>query len=199
MVVTDTFSRRNQGTSTDEGIAVWKDIARGAREAGIRPSLVVSTAFGCPFEGEVPVGRVVDVVERCLEEPPERLSLADTIGVAVPTDVTKRFEAVMPSIPDSVQLGTHFHNTRGTGLANALAAIELGVASFDASLGGLGGCPFAPNATGNIVTEDLAYMLHRMGVDTGLDLDMLAATAEWTKQHLPDSVVGLYHRAGPFP
>ncbi len=199
VVVTDSFSQRNQGTTSAEGIEVWKEIARGARDAGLRPSLVVSAAFGCPFEGEVPVERLVEVVESCLEEPPERLSLADTIGVAVPTDVTERFEAVMPSIPGTVQLGTHFHNTRGTGLANALAALEMGVRSFDASLGGLGGCPFAPNATGNIVTEDLAYMLHRMGLDTGLDLDVLADTAAWMKQHLPESVVGLYHRAGPFP
>jgi hydroxymethylglutaryl-CoA lyase len=199
VVVTDTFSQRNQGTTTEEGIAVWKEVARAARKAGIRPSLVVSAAFGCPFEGEVPVGGVVEVVEACLDEPPERLSLADTIGVAVPTDVTERFEAVMPSIPDTVQLGTHFHNTRGTGLANAVAALETGVTSFDASLGGLGGCPFAPNATGNIVTEDLAYMLARMGLETGVDLEALAATAEWMKQHLPDSIVGLYHRAGPFP
>ncbi len=199
VVVTDTFSQRNQGTTTEAGVGVWKDIARSAREAGIRPSLVVSAAFGCPFEGEVPVGRVVEVVEACLDEPPARLSLADTIGVAVPTDVTERFEAVMPSIPDTVQLGTHFHNTRGTGLANVVAALEMGITSFDASLGGLGGCPFAPNATGNIVTEDLAYMLTRMGFDTGLDLDALADIAEWIKQYLPDSVVGLYHRAGPFP
>ena len=199
VVVTDTFSHRNQGTTTEEGIAVWKDIARSARREGLRPSLVVSAAFGCPFEGEVPVRRVLEVVEACLDEPPERLSLADTIGVAVPTDVTERFEAVIPSIPDSVQLGTHFHNTRGTGLANVVAALDLGIRSFDASLGGLGGCPFAPNATGNIVTEDLAYMLSRMGIDTGLDLDALADTAQWMKQHLPESVVGLYHRAGPFP
>ncbi len=199
VVVTDTFSQRNQGTTSQEGIEVWKEIARRARAAGIRPSLVVSTAFGCPFEGEVPAGRVVEVVEACLEEPPERLSLADTIGVAVPTDVTERFEAVMPSVPDTVQLGTHFHNTRGTGLANVAAALDMGIRSFDASLGGLGGCPFAPNATGNIVTEDLAYMLQRMGLQTGLDLDALVAAAEWMKQHLPESVVGLYHRAGPFP
>ena len=199
VVATDAFSHRNQGTTTEEGIAVWKDIARSARGEGVRPSLVVSAAFGCPFEGEVPVRRVLEVVEACLEEPPERLSLADTIGVAVPTDVTERFEAMMPSIPDTVQLGTHFHNTRGTGLANVVAALDLGIRSFDASLGGLGGCPFAPNATGNIVTEDLAYMLSRMGFDTGLDLDALADTAQWMKQHLPESVVGLYHRAGPFP
>ncbi|MDH3247987.1 MAG: hydroxymethylglutaryl-CoA lyase [Acidimicrobiia bacterium] len=199
VVVTDTFSQRNQGTSSDEGIAVWKDIAREARIAGIRPSLVVSAAFGCPFEGEVPVRRVLEVVEACLDEPPERLSLADTIGVAAPTDVAERLGAVIPSIPDAVQLGTHFHNTRGTGLANALAALEMGVTSFDASLGGVGGCPFAPKATGNIVTEDLAYMLGRMGIETGLDLDALAATAEWMTRHLPESVVGLYHRAGPFP
>lgn len=199
VVVTDTFSQRNQGTTSNEGIAVWKEIARKARDAGVRPSLVVSAAFGCPFEGEVPVQRVASVVEACLDEPPERLSLADTIGVAVPTDVTERFEAVRPSIPDTVQLGTHFHNTRGTGLANVVAALEAGVTSFDASLGGLGGCPFAPNATGNIVTEDLTYMLNRMGFDTGLDLDTLVRTAEWIKHHLPDSVVGLYHRAGPFP
>ena len=199
VVVTDTFSQRNQGTTSDEGIEVWKEIAREARAAGIRPSLVVSVAFGCPFEGEVPAGRVAEVVERCLDEPPERLSLADTIGVAAPTDVKERFEAIAPIVPPDVQLGTHFHNTRGTGLANVVAALDLGIRSFDASLGGLGGCPFAPNATGNIVTEDLAYMLHRMGLDTGLDLDALAATADWITHHLPGSVVGLYHRAGPFP
>jgi hydroxymethylglutaryl-CoA lyase len=199
VVVTDTFSQRNQGTTSAEGIEVWKEIAREARAAGIRPSLVVSTAFGCPFEGEVRVGSVVDVVEACLEELPERLSLADTIGVAAPTDVRERFEAIAPIVPTQVQLGTHFHNTRGTGLANVVTALDMGIRSFDASLGGLGGCPFAPNATGNIVTEDLAYMLHRMGLDTGLDLDRLAGTAEWIKRYLPDSVVGLYHRAGPFP
>jgi hydroxymethylglutaryl-CoA lyase len=199
VVATDTFSLRNQGTTTEQGISVWKEIASLARAASIRPSLVVSAAFGCPFEGEVPVSRVAGVVEACMVEPPDRLSLADTIGVAVPTDVTARFAAIAPSIPDDVQLGTHFHNTRGTGLANALAALEAGIRSFDASLGGLGGCPFAPNATGNITTEDLAYMLHRMGIDTGLDLEALAETATWVGGHLPGSVVGLYHRAGPFP
>lgn len=199
VVVSDTFSRENQGTSTDEGIAVWHSIAREARAAGIPASLVVSAAFGCPFEGEISPGRVADVVERCLVEPPSRLSLADTIGVASPADVVERFTAITPSIPAGVQIGAHFHNTRGTGLANVATAVDMGIRSFDASLGGLGGCPFAPNATGNISTEDTVYMLHRMGFTTGLDLDALAYTADWVERYLPGSVVGLYHRAGPFP
>lgn len=199
VVVSDTFSRENQGTSTDEGIAVWHSIARKARASGIPASLVVSAAFGCPFEGEVRPRRLAEVVERCLAEPPNRLSLADTIGVASPADVVERFSAIMPSVPGDVQIGAHFHNTRGTGLANVAAAVGLGIRSFDASLGGLGGCPFAPNATGNISTEDAVYMLHRMGFTTGLDLDALADTADWVEQFLPGSVVGLYHRAGPFP
>ncbi len=199
VVVTDAFSQRNQGTSVPEGIETWKRIARGARSAGITPSLVVSVAFGCPFEGEVDVGKVVDVVGACLEEPPARLSLADTIGVATPADVAERFAAIAGLVDDDIRLGTHFHNTRGTGIANAYAALEAGVRSFDSSLGGIGGCPFAPDATGNISTEDLVYMLHRMGVDTGLDLDLLAETAGWLATQLGDSVVSLYPRAGPFP
>lgn len=199
VVVTDTFSLRNQGTTTAQGIDLWHRLSEQARRAGVRPSLVVSAAFGCPFEGEVPVSRVTDVVEACLASPPERLTLADTIGVGVPTDVKQRFAAIASLVPVAVQLGTHFHNTRNTGIANAYAALEAGVRSFDASLGGIGGCPFAPSATGNISTEDLVYMLHRMGCDTGLDLGALAETANWLRTHLGDSVVGLYSRAGAFP
>jgi hydroxymethylglutaryl-CoA lyase len=199
VVVTDTFSLRNQGTTSAEGIEAWKRIATRAREAGIEPSLVVSASFGCPFEGEVPVGRVVDVVEAALEVAPARLSLADTIGVATPADVTERFSAIAPLVPEGVQLGTHFHNTRGTGIANAYAALESGIRSFDASLGGVGGCPFAPNATGNVCTEELVYMLHRMGMETGLDLEGLAGTARWLAEFLDGSVVSLYAKAGPFP
>ena len=199
VVVTDTFSRRNQGTSAAEGIEVWHRIAARARQAGVLPSLVVSAAFGCPYEGEVLVDRVVEVVEAAVREAPDRLSLADTIGVATPSDVLERFEAIGSVVPDDVQLGCHFHNTRNTGIANAYAALESGVRSFDASLGGIGGCPFAPNATGNICTEDLVYMLHRMGFDTGLDLEALADTARWLRTHLGESVVGLYANAGPFP
>ncbi len=198
-VVTDTFSLANQGTTSAQGVETWKVIARKARSAGVKPSLVISAAFGCPYEGEVDLSAVVKVVEGCLAEPPERLSLADTIGVATPADVRSRFEALRTIVSDRIQLGTHFHNTRNTGMANAYAALEAGVSSFDASLGGIGGCPFAPNATGNICTEDLVYMLHRMGVDTGLDLDRLVEAAHWLRGHLGDSVVGLVQRAGLFP
>lgn len=200
VVSTDTFSQRNQGTTTAEGIEAWGRIAARARAEGVTPILVVAASFGCPFEGEVPVQRLVEVVEGCLElEVPARLSLADTIGVGTPADVRERFAAIAGSVPDDVQLGTHFHNTRNTGIANAYAALEAGVRSFDASLGGIGGCPFAPAATGNICTEDLVYMLHRMGFDTGLDLDALADASTWLTGLLGDSVVGLYAKAGPFP
>ena len=199
VAATDGFSQQNQGMSTAAGIEGWHAVAAAARAAQVKPSLVISTAFGCPFEGEVPVARVAEVVESTMRSAPDRLSLADTIGVAAPRDVRERYKAIQPSLPTAVQLGCHFHNTRGTGLANAAAALEIGVRSFDASLGGLGGCPFAPNATGNIASEDLIYMLHRMGYETGIDLDAMARTASWITGYLPDSVVGLYHRAGPFP
>lgn len=199
VVVTDTFSQRNQGSTVAQGIDIWTRIASGARQAGIEPSLVVSAAFGCPYEGEVTVRQLTEVVEACMAAIPGRLSLADTIGVATPADVKERFAAIRTLVPKEVQLGTHFHNTRNTGIANAYAALEIGVTSFDSSLGGVGGCPFAPNATGNICTEDLVFMLHRMGITTGLDLDQLAETANWLRSHLGDSVVGLYSKAGPFP
>ena len=200
VAVTDAFSEQNQGATSSELVTTWGVVAARARAAGIEPSLVVSVAFGCPFEGEVTESRLARLVERCLEEAqPQRLTLADTIGVATPFDVRRRFAAIAPSIPGSVQLGTHFHNTRNTGIANAFAAIETGIRSFDASAGGIGGCPFAPNATGNIPTEDLAYMLRRMGFETGINLDALAEVARWLETHLGDSVVGLYSKAGPFP
>lgn len=199
VVVSDTFSLRNQGTTTEDGIGVWHAVASKARSAGVAPSLVVSGAFGCPYEGEVTVSRVASVVERCLGSPPERLSLADTIGVATPKDVKERFAAISGLVAGDIQLGTHFHNTRNTGIANAYAALEIGVRSFDASIGGIGGCPFAPNATGNICSEDLVYMVERMGFDTGISLEGLIETAGWLRGHLGESVVGLVSKAGPFP
>jgi hydroxymethylglutaryl-CoA lyase len=194
---TDSFSTRNQGVDVDEAIEVWRRIGGRAQDAGVGADLVISAAFGCPYEGEVEVTRLVDVVTRCLAVAPGRLVLGDTIGVASPRDVRDRLRAVR-GVTD-VPLGVHLHDTRGTGLANAYAALEVGVRSFDASVGGIGGCPFAPAATGNIATEDLVYMLDRMGFETGLDLNALAETANWLRTYLGESVVGRYSRAGPFP
>ena len=156
-------------------------------------------AFGCPYEGEVAVERVVDVARRTAEAGADEVALADTIGVAVPTDVTERMAAVAAAVGAGVALRAHFHNTRNTGLANAYAAVEAGVRVLDASLGGVGGCPFAPGATGNIPTEDLAYLLARMGVDTGLDLEALTAMVPWIEERLGKRVPGLLAKAGPFP
>ncbi len=177
---------------------MWHQLAARAADAGIAASVVLSVAFGCPFDGEVDVEDLVGVIEECAATPPARLTLGDTIGVATPADVTERLGAIGEVLPGQ-PIACHFHNTRNTGYANVYAALQAGSRSFDASLGGIGGCPFAPNATGNIATEDLVYQLHRMGYATGLDLDALAEGARWLSEHLPDSVVGLYAKAGSFP
>jgi hydroxymethylglutaryl-CoA lyase len=197
-VTTDTFALRNQGATSDETVAVFEEIAPLALDAGIRPTLTISTAFGCPYEGEVPVARVTEIVRRGAAAGASEIALADTIGVAVPTDVTQRLSAAR-EVLGGASLRAHFHNTRNTGIANAYAAVEAGVDALDASLGGIGGCPFAPNATGNIPTEDLAYMLDRMGVDTGLDLEQLSAIVPWIEDKLAKRVPGLLSKAGPFP
>jgi hydroxymethylglutaryl-CoA lyase len=198
VVASETFNRRNQGASTDESIAVWAEVARESRAAKVPVSVTIAASFGCPFEGEVPTARVVDVARRVAEYQPDELGLADTIGVATPRDVAERVGAVRAAVP-SIPLRCHFHNTRNTGIANAYAAFEAGVRVLDASLGGIGGCPFAPGATGNIPTEDLAYMLNRMGVDTGLDLKKLVETALWIETQLTKPVPGALSRAGLFP
>lgn len=199
VVASDTFNRRNQGVSTDESIDAWLDIAESARAAGIRAQVTVSAAFGCPFEGEMPVERVVDVVRRCAAVQPFEIAIADTIGVGVPTQVTAVVEAVGAVLPAGTRLRAHFHNTRNTGLANAYAALQAGVATLDASTGGIGGCPFAPAATGNIPTEDLVYMLERGGIATGIDLDALIATGKWLQETLGRPVPGMLVKAGNFP
>ncbi|MBS0395778.1 MAG: hydroxymethylglutaryl-CoA lyase [Proteobacteria bacterium] len=198
VVTSDTFNRRNQGVSTDESIAAWLDIARAARAAGLRAQVTVSTAFGCPFEGEIPVARVVEVARRVAEAEPFEIALADTIGVGVPSQVTEIVARVREALP-GVALRCHFHNTRNTGLANAYAAVEAGVTVLDASIGGIGGCPFAPAATGNIPTEDLVYMLARMGIRTGVDLEALIATGRWLEGELGRAVPGALVKAGSFP
>jgi hydroxymethylglutaryl-CoA lyase len=198
IAASESFSQRNQGCSVGDGIASWLDIAALARTAGIRAQITISTAFGCPFEGEVPAERVLQLAERVAAGQPDEIAIADTIGVAVPTQVTDLIIRLRKLLPQ-VRLRAHFHNTRNTGLANAYAAVEAGVQALDASCGGIGGCPFAPAATGNIPTEDLIYMLHRMGVETGVDLSLLLETSRWLQRTLEHSVPGMLVKAGLFP
>lgn len=198
VVASDTFNKRNQGVTTEESIAAWLEIGPAARAANIRAQVTISAAFGCPFEGEVPAARVVELARRLAAGGAREIALADTIGVAVPSqvnDLVPRVRAAVPGMP----LRCHFHNTRNTGIANAYAAYAAGVETLDGSLGGIGGCPFAPAATGNIPTEDLLYMLERMGVDTGVDLDALLDVASWIQTQLGRPVPGMLLKAGRFP
>ena len=196
--VTDEFSRANQAMGTDEAVAVVAAVVPRARAAGIVPTVTLSVAFGCPFSGEVPVDRLRSVVEAVAATGVEEVAIADTIGVAVPRAVGDRVAAVRQVIGD-LPLRAHFHNTRNTGYANALAAAEAGVGVLDASLGGIGGCPFAPRATGNIATEDLVYALHRSGFDTGVDLDAAIAASQWLSETLGRTLPAYLPRAGTFP
>jgi (R)-citramalyl-CoA lyase len=194
--VTDSFNRRNQGASVEESLAAAARVVERGRELGLRTAVTLSVAFGCPFEGEVDPGRVVELAGRVATARPDTLLLADTIGVASPSAVRSLVERVASLGP---QIGGHFHNTRNTGYANALTALEAGATVLDSSIGGLGGCPFAPNATGNIATEDLAYALEREGVRTGIDLDAAIEVAHWLESLLGRTLEGLVHRAGAFP
>lgn len=198
VAASETFSLKNQGCSVDEGINAWLDIAGAAREAGIRAQVTISTAFGCPFEGEVSPSRVLELATRLAAGAPHEIAIADTIGVAVPTQVSQLIGQLRDSLAQT-KLRAHFHNTRNTGLANAYAAVESGVDALDASCGGIGGCPFAPAATGNIPTEDLLYMLHRMGIETGVDLSALIETSKWLQRTLEHDVPGMVVKAGLFP
>ncbi|MCZ6517611.1 MAG: hydroxymethylglutaryl-CoA lyase [Gammaproteobacteria bacterium] len=198
VVASDTYNQRNQGVPTSESIKAWLEISTKARAAGIRANVMVSSAFGCPFEGEVPVARVVEIVKQIVDGEPVDLGIADSIGVAVPSQVTDLLGAVQEIVPD-LPIRCHFHNTRNTGLANAQAALEAGVASLDASIGGIGGCPFAPAATGNIPTDDLLYMLDRSGVQTGVSLDKIIETSNWLQEQLGRSVPAMLPKAGIFP
>lgn len=197
VVASETFNQRNQGTGTFDSVAAFADIASSAPDR-ISVGVTIGAAFGCPFEGEVPLGRLMDVVTAVMNHGPGELALADTIGVATPRDIAERVSAVRRTFPH-VPLRLHLHNTRNTGIANAWAGIEAGVSRFDASLGGTGGCPFAPRATGNIATEDLVYMLERSGIDTGVDLDAAIQTAEWLELQLGHAVPGQVMKAGGFP
>ncbi|HEY8266379.1 MAG TPA: hydroxymethylglutaryl-CoA lyase [Steroidobacteraceae bacterium] len=195
---TDEFNRRNQGVTSAESVGIWREIAAAARDAGIRAQVTISAAFGCPFEGEVPAQRVVNLARELAESAPFEIAIADTIGVGVPGQVTDIFGRVAEAVPGMALRG-HFHNTRNTGIANAYAAVMAGARVLDASLGGLGGCPFAPAATGNIPTEDLVYMLGRMGIETGIDLVRAMDTARWIEPYVGHTVPGLLVKAGDFP
>ena len=197
VMVTDTFSQKNQAMTTAEAIAAVEAIAPRARAAGLPVSVTLSASFGCPYEGEVEVSRLVDVATQVAAAGIDELAIADTIGVAVPRDVHRRISAVRDAV--DVPLRVHVHNTRNTGYASALAAADAGVAVLDASLGGIGGCPFAPRATGNIATEDLVFALQRSGYDTGLDLDALCRASDWLAEQLGRPTPGLVAKAGGFP
>ncbi len=198
VVATDTFSRRNQGCDIDTAIDRWKHLAACAASAGVRRTVTIAAAFGCPFEGEVPAARVLDIVARVAESGPDEIALADTIGVGTPDRVRELVAGLARIAPEAVPR-CHFHNTRNTGYANAVAAVAAGVRVLDASTGGIGGCPFAPAATGNIATEDLLYTLDRMGARTGIRLDTVIDTAAWLGTVLGAPVPALLGRAGIFP
>lgn len=198
VMVTDEFSQRNQGMPTRGALDTVAKVAPLARAAGLVTSVTMSASFGCPYTGEVPVGRVADVAAEIAAIGVDEVAIADTIGVAVPADVRHRVAAVR-EVVGHTRLRVHVHNTRNTGYASALAAADAGVTVLDSSLGGIGGCPFAPNATGNIATEDLVFALERSGYDTGLDLDELCRASEWLAAQLGRPVPSLLPKAGGFP
>ncbi len=198
VVATDTFSQRNQGTDTAGLVRQWHGVARAAKAAGIHATVSIAASFGCPFEGEVTAAKVLGIAEQLLESPPDELGFSDTIGCGVPTQVRALIEGARRISP-SLKLKLHLHNTRNTGIANACAALDAGIDALDSSIGGIGGCPFAPKATGNIATEDLVYLLERSGIDTGISLDALIQTAEWLSGILGRPLPGGVTNAGGFP
>jgi len=190
LAASESFGRKNQNATPDEALAVLAGI-----ETDKPVSVSVSVAFGCPFEGAVDPARVLEIVDRTVELGVEEVVLADTIGVAVPRQVKELVSATAGRAP---RTGIHLHNTRNTGFAAAYAALEAGATVFEASVGGLGGCPFAPRATGNVATEDLVYLLHGEGVETGVDLDALIGVSEWLESLLGRELPGQVYRAGAF-
>jgi hydroxymethylglutaryl-CoA lyase/(R)-citramalyl-CoA lyase len=190
VAATESFSKRNANASVDEALAAAEKVLARAHEDGLRATVTISVAFGCPFEGRVDPARVVELAKRVSAA--DDVVLADTIGVATPRHVRALIE-------ESGASGFHGHNTRNTGFANAYAALEAGATTLDSSIGGLGGCPFAPRATGNIATEDLVYMLEGDGVGTGVDLEALIAISQWLESVLGRPLEGQVYRAGPSP
>ena len=193
--VTETFAKKNQNTSVADASRLAGRIVERARLDGVRVSITLSAAFGDPFEGGVDPGHVLGIAGRVAEAMPDEIVLADTIGVGVPSQVRELVEGVASH---GVTVDCHFHDTRNTGIANAAAAVESGATVLDASVGGTGGCPFAPRATGNIATEDLVYLLHGMGYETGVDLKALVEVARWLSEKLGKGLPGQVYKAGVF-
>jgi hydroxymethylglutaryl-CoA lyase/(R)-citramalyl-CoA lyase len=193
--VTDEFARRNQNTTVDGALDTSDVLVNRAANDAMRITVTLSVAFGCPFEGAVDPARVLEIARRVAATGPDEIVLADTIGVGVPSQVDA---LVTGTAAFGVPVGCHFHNTRNTGFANAVAAVAAGCTVLDASVGGTGGCPFAPRATGNIATEDLVYLLHGMGHETGIDLEALIAHAAWLSEQLGKELPGQLHKAGTF-
>ena len=198
VVASDTYNRKNQGCSTSESVSAWQKISAQAKSADLRANVMISSAFGCPYEGEVRVERVVELAKQVMDSGPAELGIADSIGVAVPDQVAELLGLVKEVIGNT-PLRCHFHNTRNTGLANAQAAIAAGVTYLDASIGGIGGCPFAPAATGNIPTDDLLYMLERSGIETGVSLEKIVEISRWLENELGRGVPAMLPKAGGFP
>ncbi len=194
---TETFNRRNQNASVEESLETAQRIVARGHEDELRVTVTVGVAFGCPFEGEVAPRTPLGLAEQLIAAGTDEIVFADTVGVGVPRQV-RELVAQTLTFAQGKPVGLHLHNTRNTGIVNALAGIEAGASVLDASVGGVGGCPFAPRATGNICTEDLVYMLHGEGIETGTDLDELISVAEWLEGVLERQLDGQVYRAGTF-
>lgn len=190
----ETFSRKNINQTIDESLATYREVGAAARDAGLRVRGYLSTSFGCPYEGRVPPSRVAELAGQLIELGAFEVAVSDTIGVATPGQVVEVVEEVARrvSLP---QIALHFHDTRGTALANVLMALQLGVTTFDASAGGLGGCPYAPGASGNLATEDLVYMLDSLGIDTGVSLHRLVEASRFIESRLDHPLPSKYLQA----
>jgi hydroxymethylglutaryl-CoA lyase len=197
-VSTDSFAMANQGQTSDGSVDAAKEIIALSQAAGKTGQVTIGASFGCPFEGEVAQDRIVAMAVALAEAGPVEIGLADTIGVGNPAQVASLVAKVRAAVPH-IPVRVHFHNTRGTGLANVWAAIEAGAVTVDASIGGLGGCPFAPGAAGNVSTEDVVYMLERAGVRTGLDLSALVSANHWLGEIMQRTLPGMVAKAPPFP
>jgi hydroxymethylglutaryl-CoA lyase len=190
----ETFSRKNINQTIGESLATYRDVCARALAAGLRVRGYLSTAFGCPYEGPVEPATVADVVERLLDLGVFEVAVSDTIGIAHPGDIPRVLDAVLTRTPVD-RIALHFHDTRGTALANVLASLPYGVATFDSSAGGLGGCPYAPGAAGNLATDDLVYMLNGLGADTGVSLEKLSEASAFVGSRLDHRLPSRYAQA----